>query len=465
MLIRRSICLWFAVMAPVFVVDTQGASLVPVAGAEMAAQGMISGVVTDAKTKKKIAGALVVLQCSCLQGARETQTNATGLYAFRYLPPGRYTIQVLSGQAEVSKVANLPRDAKFRANLSIDPNASFKRIIAVHSARIGRGRKRAGITSRDFTSVVEFSPSVARDAAPQRTGGVAKSPIEPTDSVGQHELSNREGYAHNPETGFVSLVDAPLSTFSIDVDTASYSNVRRFLTDGSMPPADAVRTEELVNYFTYNYAEPSPRHPISVTIEVGDCPWKSGHWLAHVGLRAKDPSTSREAVARNLVFLIDISGSMGDSDKLPLVKQALHLLTNTLRAQDRISLVVYAGHTGVVLRPTSGSDKQTIRAAIDNLGAGGSTNGAGGIQRAYRAARSAFIRGGVNRVILATDGDFNVGATSAGALIRLIERKRKSGIYLSTLGFGTGNYQDDTMELLADKGNGNYAYIDSLAEA
>ncbi|MGB1013327.1 MAG: YfbK domain-containing protein [Nannocystaceae bacterium] len=415
----------------------------------MASQGTIIGVVRSFKTNEVVANALVVLQCTCLQGNHETQTNAEGFYAFRNLPPGNYTIQILVGNANVSKIVTLPKDARFRANFKVDPNSEFKRLIRVKSQSI------SSVTSRDFTSVVEISPAASRDAAGISISG---------GSLKQIEFENREGYAHNPETDFLSLADAPLSTFSIDVDTASYSNARRYLTDGSLPPADAVRTEELVNYFTYDYAEPSPRHPISVTVEVGDCPWKQGHWLAHIGLKAKAPVRS-EPLARNLVFLIDISGSMNGAAKLPLVQKSLHLLTDTLRPEDRISLVVYAGSSEVVLRPTSGQHKRTIRAAIDGLQSGGSTNGGGGIQLAYRAARSAFIDGGVNRVILATDGDFNVGATSAGALTRMIERKRKSGIYLSTLGFGSGNYQDDTMELLADKGNGNYAYIDSLAEA
>ncbi len=448
----RSLRLCCALLTPFIAVDPTGVSA---SVATAASAGVIQGVVKHAESKEPIAGALVILQCSCLQGTRETQTNKLGIYAFRDLPPGEYTIQVLTGQADVSKVTTLPRNAKFRANFTVNPRNEFRRMVVVSGKSASRMRR--SITARDFTSVVDVAPTVSRDSA-----GISLAGTSGGDLV-QFEPSNREGYAAIKETEFQSVVDTPLSTFSIDVDTAAYSNVRRFLHDGQSPPADAVRTEELVNYFDYDYVEPS-RHPMSVTVEVGDCPWDKGHWLAHIGIKAKDV-VSGESPAKNLVFLIDVSGSMGSPDKLPLVKQSLRMLVEQMRPQDRISLVVYAGSSGVVLRPTTGRDKQKALDAIARLDSGGSTNGASGIRQAYRLARSAFVRGGVNRVILATDGDFNVGATSAGSLTRLIERQRKSGIYLSTLGFGTGNYQDDTMELLADKGNGNYAYIDSLREA
>ncbi|MBC8068973.1 MAG: VWA domain-containing protein [Deltaproteobacteria bacterium] len=274
--------------------------------------------------------------------------------------------------------------------------------------------------------------------------------------------SGGEDYEHVEENRFVAVADDPRSTFSIDVDTASYSNMRRFLDDGSLPPADAVRIEELVNYFDYDYAAPEGSAPFSMTHEVSSCPWNDDHLLVHVGLQGK-VIDERDVPARNLVFLLDVSGSMNAPDKLPLLQRGLGMLVDNLRKQDRVSIVVYAGASGLVLEPTS--DKAEIMSALDRLDSGGSTNGGAGIELAYRLAEKTFIEGGINRVILATDGDFNVGTTSQDDLVSLIEAKRKSGVFLSVLGFGTGNVKDSTMEKLADKGNGNYAYIDSLAEA
>jgi Ca-activated chloride channel homolog len=274
--------------------------------------------------------------------------------------------------------------------------------------------------------------------------------------------THSEDYDHVAENAFIAVADDPRSTFSIDVDTASYSNVRRFIEDGTLPPADAVRIEELVNYFDYDYRGPSGSDPFSMTAEVGECPWNETHKLVHVGLQGKMIDSSK-VPARNLVFLFDVSGSMNSPDKLPLLKRGFSLLVDNLRPQDKVSIVVYAGAAGVVLEPTS--DKAEILAALDRLDTGGSTNGGAGIHSAYAMAAKGFIQGGINRVILATDGDFNVGTTTEGDLVKLIEDKRSSGVFLSVLGFGTGNLKDATMELLADKGNGNYAYIDSIGEA
>jgi Ca-activated chloride channel family protein len=276
------------------------------------------------------------------------------------------------------------------------------------------------------------------------------------------EAGNTEAYDHIAENDFVTVADDPLSTFSIDVDTASYSNVRRFLKDGQLPPADAVRIEELVNYFDYEYSAPTGKEPFSMTSEVSSCPWNDENLLVHVGLQGMKVDMS-EVPARNLVFLLDVSGSMESPDKLPLVRQGMSMLAENMRKQDRISIVVYAGASGVVLEPTN--DKAEILAALERLQAGGSTNGGAGIELAYKLAEKTFVKGGINRVVLATDGDFNVGTTSEGELVRMIEEKRKSGVFLSVLGFGTGNLKDATMEELADKGNGNYAYIDSALEA
>ena len=274
---------------------------------------------------------------------------------------------------------------------------------------------------------------------------------------------NTEHYAPIRSNPFLLAADHPLSTFAADVDTASYTNVRRFLSKGQLPPADAVRVEELVNYFRFAYPEPTDGRPVSITTEISSCPWAPSHKLALIGLRAKPIAEAHEG--RNLTLLIDVSGSMDSPDKLPLIKSALRMFVDTLRDDDRIAIVVYASATGLVLPATPGARRERIHQAIEELSAGGSTAGAAGIQLAYEVARRNFIRGGINRVILATDGDFNVGITSHDDLLALIEREKQSGIFLSVLGVGTGNLKDARMELLADKGNGNYAYLDSLQEA
>jgi Ca-activated chloride channel homolog len=273
---------------------------------------------------------------------------------------------------------------------------------------------------------------------------------------------NTEGYSPIDENPFLRPASNPLSTFSIDVDTASYSNVRRMIAEGTKPPKDAVRLEEFINYFPYNYAKPQGDQPFSVNTGVTAAPWNPQHKLVRIGLQGQQLTTPPPS---NLVFLLDVSGSMGQPNKLPLLKQSVCLLVQQLSAQDKVSIVVYAGNSGLVLPPTAGDQKQKIMAAIDQLEAGGSTAGGEGIELAYKQAQTAFIKGGNNRVILATDGDFNVGPSSDAELVRLIEQKRDRGVFLTVLGFGTGNYKDDKMEQLADKGNGNYAYIDTIGEA
>jgi Ca-activated chloride channel homolog len=280
----------------------------------------------------------------------------------------------------------------------------------------------------------------------------------------QYQQFNTEEYDRIYENDFLNVADDPLSTFSIDVDNASYSNVRRFIEDGQMPPADAVRTEELINYFSYDYPQPEGKDPFSMTMEMAECPWNRNHKLLLVGLQGKKIQLENLPPS-NLVFLLDVSGSMDEPDKLPLVKSAFRLLVDQLRAEDRVAIAVYAGSAGLVLESTPGNEKQKILRAIDNLQAGGTTAGGEGISLAYRIAGENFIKKGNNRVILATDGDFNVGLTSDAELVRLIEEKRNDGIFLSVLGFGTGNYKDSKMEKLADKGNGNYAYVDNMQEA
>ncbi|MEM1320185.1 MAG: VWA domain-containing protein [Bacteroidota bacterium] len=276
--------------------------------------------------------------------------------------------------------------------------------------------------------------------------------------------SNRENYAPIYENDYNEALSQPFSTFSIDVDRAAYSNTRRFLNQGQLPPVDAVRLEEFINYFDYDYPQPKGEVPFSVNTEVAPCPWNAQHQLVHIGLQGRH-MPKENLPPNNLVFLIDVSGSMSDYDKLPLLKGAFQMLVEQLRPSDRVAIVVYAGASGLVLPSTPGLDKARILRTLNQLDAGGSTAGGQGIQLAYQTARRYFIEGGNNRIILATDGDFNVGVHSTEALVRLIEKERQDGIYLSVLGFGTGNYKDAQMEQLADHGNGNYAYIDQLSEA
>lgn len=277
--------------------------------------------------------------------------------------------------------------------------------------------------------------------------------------------TNRDRFAPIEDNGVKSVAEAPVSTFSIDVDTGAYAVVRRWLNEGRMPPTDAVRIEELVNYFAYDYPVPEQGgRPFSVNTEIGRTPWNKNSHLVHIGIKGKEIKR-KERPAANLVFLIDVSGSMNSQDKLPLLKSAFRLLANQLDGRDRVSMVVYAGASGVVLEPTPGSEKGKILAALEQLSAGGSTHGSAGIQLAYAMAEQGRVKDGINRVILATDGDFNVGTVNHEQLIDLIEQKRAKGISLTTLGFGQGNYNDHLMEQLADKGNGNYAYIDTINEA
>jgi Ca-activated chloride channel family protein len=280
-------------------------------------------------------------------------------------------------------------------------------------------------------------------------------------------VENTESYQHYSENGINSVLQDPVSTFSIDVDTGSYTNIRRMITQGIQPPEDAIRVEELINYFDYDYGNKSnagPGTPFSIDTAIATSPWAQGRHIMRIGLKGFSPDV-RQITGRNLVFLLDVSGSMNQANKLPLLSRSLELLTSQLSEQDSVSIVVYAGASGIVLEPTPGNQKAKIKQALNSLSAGGSTNGQAGIELAYSLAEQAFIKDGVNRVILATDGDFNVGLTSHEQLVELIKHKRQKGIALTTLGFGQGNYNDHLMEQLADAGNGNYAYIDTIHEA
>jgi Ca-activated chloride channel homolog len=384
---------------------------------------------------------------------RSTMTDDRGRFTFANVLPGSYLVQCeLVGFRTFSQSVAISRggSARIAAQLIV---GALEETVTVTGESPRRQTSRSALAS----------PSVPADVGGARAAARADHPYyyPPPRPVGSY---GAESYNTIDENPFRRVAADPLSTFSIDVDTASYANVRRFLTGGSLPPEGAVRIEELVNYFRFDYPQPKDNVPFSVTTELAECPWNPKHRLALIGLQGRQ-MPERELPARNLVFLIDVSGSMSSADKLPLVRSALRLFAGTLTARDRVAIVVYAGATGLVLPSTRGSDTAAIDRAIAELEAGGSTNGGAGIELAYRLAREQFIRGGVNRVILATDGDFNVGITSHDALIRLIEHERASGVFLSVLGVGTGNLKDSVMEQLADKGNGNYSYLDSLQEA
>jgi len=330
---------------------------------------------------------------------------------------------------------------------------------ARNKAPVSSGAGVAGLAG-SASAIPQASNTKERPESPPSSSPI----LAPGDRSFDANPFNTEAYDHVDESRFHRVEAEPLSTFSIDVDTASYANVRRFLTDGSLPPAGAVRIEELINYFRFDYPQPSDGAPFSITTELAACPWNATHRLALIGLQGRAPQ-DRNPPPRNLVFLLDVSGSMMPSEKLPLVRTAMRMLTDVLTERDRVAIVVYAGASGLVLPSTPGDQKERIQQALARLEAGGSTNGAEGIKLAYDVARQNFIRGGVNRVMLSTDGDFNVGVTSQSELVRLIEKERESGIFLSVLGVGRDNLKDSTMEKLADKGNGNYAYLDSVSEA
>ncbi len=318
------------------------------------------------------------------------------------------------------------------------------------------------VDTTDNETLLSYSTNTALEGAmgTYATGGITPN-ANPSSPIPDF---SREAYDRIVENAFKSPTDNPLSTFSIDVDTASYANIRRFLNNRELPRPDAVRIEEMVNYFKYDYPKPEGEHPFAVQVDSASAPWKKDHRLVRIALQG-DVVTNEERPDANLVFLLDVSGSMSNQNKLPLVKESLDLLIQKMDSRDRIAIVVYAGASGLALPSTTANNQETIKHALNNLQSGGSTNGGAGIELAYTVAQKHFIDGGINRVILCTDGDFNVGNTDRGGLTRLIEDKAKSGVFFSVAGFGMGNYQDATMEELSNKGNGNYAYIDSKKEA
>lgn len=399
----------------------------------------ITGTITSAMDGSGLPGVLIVRKGTNLSA----QSGANGKYAIQ-IPSGK-SILVFSfigfqtREIEVG-ISNI-------IDVALNEDLSVLDEVVVQAKGIEREQKSLGY------AVTTAGKHHKRD---QYYSQPAPAEYEPAFNTEEYDFIN--------ENGFRPAKDSPLSTFSIDVDAASYSNVRRFLQNGQLPPADAVRVEEMINYFDYTYEQPKDEHPFSVYTEISTSPWNEKRRLVHIGLQGK-VIPMENLPASNLVFLIDVSGSMDAPNKLPLLKASFRMLTQQLREQDRVAIVVYAGAAGLVLPPTSGDNKQAILAALDNLQAGGSTAGGAGIELAYKTAKENFRPGGNNRVVLATDGDFNVGESSNGGMERLIEAKRKDGVFLTVLGFGMGNYKDSKMEILADKGNGNYAYIDNLQEA
>ncbi|MGZ8524237.1 MAG: YfbK domain-containing protein [Chitinophagaceae bacterium] len=404
----------------------------------------VSGKITDDKGSPLVSVSIVV-----------KGTNLGALSA----QDGTYHLSVTDKNAVLvfSAVGYKTQEVKIKGRATI--NVSLKTLEAKleEVVVIGDGQKRKKVMTYD-NAIVSAAPLQGR------IGGVHIQNGQGYYQDREYEDFNTEGYDHINENKFLKVSDNPLSTFSIDVDAASYSNVRRFLNQGQLPPAGAVRIEEMINYFHYEYPQPKNEQPFSINTEISDAPWNKDHKLVLIGLQGKKIPTAN-LPASNLVFLIDVSGSMGTPNKLPLVKASMKMLVDQLREQDKVAIVVYAGAAGLVLKPTDGDEKTTIKDAIDNLESGGSTAGGAGIKLAYKTANEFFVKGGNNRVILCTDGDFNIGASSDDDMERLIEQERKSGVFLTVLGYGMGNYKDNKMQKLADKGNGNHAYIDGISEA
>ncbi|MBT2556464.1 von Willebrand factor type A domain-containing protein [Hymenobacter sp. ISL-91] len=406
----------------------------------------VTGRVTDRSTGQGLPGVTVLVKGTSIG----VSTQADGSYRIEVPQSGK--VLVFSSIGFVSKEVELAAQRVVDVGLSADSKALNEVVVTGYGLQ---GRV-AGVSIRGAAKVKR-----SRHTADQSYGAVSAAPYFP-----QPEPGAGDTYASVAENGFRSAQKEPLSTFSIDVDAASYSNVRRFLQQGQLPPPEAVRVEEMLNYFQYDYPQPAATaaEPFRIITEQAQCPWNPQHQLVQVALQARKVATDKLPPA-NLVFLVDVSGSMQGPDRLGLVQQGLKLLVQQLRPQDKVALVVYAGAAGTVLPPTAGSEKATILRAINNLSAGGSTAGGAGLRLAYDVARQNFNQQGNNRVIICSDGDFNVGEQSDQAMERLIVQQRESGVFLTVLGVGRGNYQDKKMELLADKGNGNYAYLDNLDEA
>lgn len=417
--------------------------------------GILKGRITDKSSGIALKDASIMLYQNNAQKA-ETKSDSDGTYIFKNLIPGSYNIKVnlkgykIINQQSISILANKSKELNFQLEILTDKQQQEPEILEVLTIEA---------EEEDFTFFHEAKSMLRQKGG---KGVLAIGYAASYDAI--YVEHNTESYDLINENIFKEVINNPLSTFSVDVDRASYSNVRRFLNQNQLPYKDVVRIEEMINYFDYDYPQPVGEDPFSVNMEINKCPWNTEHELLLIGLQGKEIETDK-IPAGNLVFLIDVSGSMNSPNKLHLLKQAFKILVDNLRPQDKVAIVVYAGAAGVVLESTSGKDKKKILAALDQLQAGGSTAGGAGIKLAYNIAKQNFIKNGNNRVILATDGDFNIGASSDAEMVRLIEERRDDGVSLSILGFGMGNYKDSKMELLSNAGNGNYAYIDNILEA
>jgi Ca-activated chloride channel homolog len=426
--------------------------------------GKIRGTVTDIVSGDPIIGASVVIDGTS-QGAA---ADLNGMFVILAIRPGTYDVRASAvGYADVT-IKDVKVTADWAVELKFEMTASsvqLEEVILIYEKPIVDKSATSNVT-RYSTEDLEFFPDASRMSSMMFSGasgmGVPGTPgyrYHPQPWPQQHEEYTE--WDANPWT---STLTQPLSTFSVDVDNASYTRTRKFIENGQLPPAEAVRIEEFINYFDYDYGQPKGDDPFSITLEVGDCPWAKDHDLLHIGLQGLEIEQD-EMPPANFVFLLDVSGSMNQPDKLPLLKKGMLLLVDQLRPQDRVAIVTYAGNAGLVLPSTSGDETATIRKSIEQLRSGGSTAGAAGINLAYKIAKENFRPDGNNRVILATDGDFNVGVATNQGLEDLIEEKRKDQIFLTVLGFGTGNIMDNKMETLADKGNGAYYYVDTIVEA
>ncbi|MBN2424409.1 MAG: von Willebrand factor type A domain-containing protein [Calditrichaceae bacterium] len=399
--------------------------------------GQIKGKITDKQSGDVLTGVNVFIQSANLGAS----TDKNGNYIIKNVSPGVYSLSAAMVGYDKEMVRNIKvtADSTTIVNFQLQFQTVEDELIEVAPQRVMPKSKMYDMAA----GTVSFSRSAVYEAQIPH---------------------NTEEYDKINESGYFDVITKPLSTFAADVDAASYGNARRFIMQDQLPYKDAVRVEEFINYFNYDYKLPEKEHPLSINMEYADCPWNEEHKLIHIGLQGKT-LTKEEQKPSNLVFLIDVSGSMDDPKKLPLLKQSFKLLVEQLNPEDRIAMVVYASSTGLVLPATPGSEKARIMNALDNLSAGGSTAGGAGIQLAYKVAKENYIKGGNNRVILATDGDFNVGISSTSELVRFIEQKKDEGIFLTVLGFGMGNYKDNRLQELADRGNGNHAYIDNILEA
>lgn len=466
--------------------------------------GEIIGQVVDENNEPVISAVVEVLQSGIAKGGGATDFD--GNYIVKPLAPGKYDLRVkYVGYREylttnIVVAANRPVEV----NVKLSPSSQMLEAVEITEYKtplidkfnaganpVRTGEELEQMATRNTTTMMATSPGVysRADGSNLNIGGGRGQATQyiidgvqvygsrginmPQSAIDQLQVQSNgtqymnpsvESYKKNPENDFKNVTASPLSTLSIDVDRASYSNIRRFINNKQIPPVDAVRIEEMVNYFDYEYPTPTGKHPIAIVTELTECPWNKKHQLLHIGMQAEKMQTENLPPS-NLVFLLDVSGSMSDPNKLPLVVESMKLLVQNLREQDKIAIAVYAGSAGLVLEPTSGANKQKIFEALDKLHAGGSTAGGAGIKLAYKTAQKNFIKNGNNRVVLATDGDFNVGISGDNELEDLITKEREKGIFLTCLGYGMGNYKDSKLEVLADKGNGNYAYIDDIAEA